>query len=783
MGSPYPKSVAHYPHLLKEWHPTKNRSLKPSDFSFGSNKKVWWLCNQGHEWQAVINLRSRGTGCPYCSGRKATKDNSLEALMPDLAEQWHPGNNGKLSPSDVKPGSEKKVWWKCARGHEWAARVANRSNGTGCPFCSGKKVGADNNLNALFPQLAAEWHPSRNGDLGPSDVSPGSSKRVWWRCSYGHEWTTSINNRTKGTGCPYCSGRSASDDNNLAAKRPDLAREWHPTKNGDLAPTGVVPGSVRKVWWLCKYGHEWKAAVYARARGSGCPYCAGYVERPRYSDNIETLFPKLAYEWHPTKNGSLTPQDLTPGSIKKVWWVCEHGHEWQALVGNRIRGNGCPYCSNKLVNEDNCLEARYPYLAAEWHPTKNKELTPGGFVSGSGTKVWWKCSRGHEWKARINSRVRGTGCPKCSPQTSRLEIRVFCELRALFDDVIWHKKIQGAEFDIYLPKYNVGIEVDGFLWHEKRTRWDNKKAGILQSSGGHLYRLREHGLKAVSERDIILGHGEKENSAVKRLLAKLLQNEPLDGEHMLRGNEYLKTGEFVNDSEYRRMLSLLPSPPHDSSLETLHPRLAREWNFSKNSPLAPGMFLPGSGKKVWWKCKLGHEWKAQIASRAAGCGCPYCTNQKTGSDNSLAALRPDLAQEWHATKNGLRLPSEFTPGSHEKVWWKCPQGHEWKAAIRDRVRWPGCPFCSGKRVASDNHLAAVLPDVAREWHPTRNGTLSPCDVRPGSGKRVWWKCRYGHEWQTVIAERKKGHGCPYCAGKKVGADNNLAVMMPGIAKE
>jgi hypothetical protein len=107
--------------------------------------------------------------------------------------------------------------------------------------------------------LVNEWHPTRNGDLTPEQVTSGSGKKVWWKCSRGHEWETILSNRTNGSGCPYCSGKKASEDYNLAVKHPELAKEWHPTRNGDLTPAQVTPGSSMKVWWRCSRGHEWEA--------------------------------------------------------------------------------------------------------------------------------------------------------------------------------------------------------------------------------------------------------------------------------------------------------------------------------------------------------------------------------------------------------------------------------------------------------------------------------------------------------------------------------------------
>lgn len=127
----------------------------------------------------------------------------------------------------------------------------------------------------------------------------------------------------------------------------------------------------------------------------------------RYKQSLSELFPFLAKEWHPIKNGELIPHDVTPGSGKKAWWLCDKGHEWQEFVYHRTRGCGCPYCSGHRATEDNCLQTINPNLAKEWHPTKNGKLTPRDVTSGSGKKVWWMCSRGHEWQAVISSRTKG----------------------------------------------------------------------------------------------------------------------------------------------------------------------------------------------------------------------------------------------------------------------------------------------------------------------------------------------------------------------------------------
>jgi len=406
------------PSLSAEWHPTKNGDLTPDQIKPYSHKRVWWRCSldPSHEYEAMVSSRASGMVCPYC--------NSLKINYPDIASEWHPTKNGKLNPDEVTPGSNRRVWWRCLKdpAHEWITTVNNRTAGTGCPYCSGKAVSDTNSLKAKHPDIALEWHPSKNGDLTPDNVTSGSRKKVWWLCSSDslHVWTATITDRVRGRGCPYCAGKAVSDTNSLKALYPDIAAEWHPTKNGELTPDMVTPGVGKKVWWKCSEdpSHEWEAAIYSRTSGHGCPHCPRKPREVTFKKSLRFLHPVLAKEWHPTKNGELTPDKVTPGSTKKVWWLClkESSHEWKAIVGNRAKGRGCPYCSGRAVSDTNSLKALYPDIAAEWHPTKNGELTPDMVTPGVAKKVWWRCSNNpsHEWKAIVLSRTSGTGCPACN---------------------------------------------------------------------------------------------------------------------------------------------------------------------------------------------------------------------------------------------------------------------------------------------------------------------------------------------------------------------------------
>jgi hypothetical protein len=204
---------------------------------------------------------------------------SIAETHPEVAKQWHPTKNGDLTPDDVTFGSDKRVWWKCDKGddHEWQINVYKRSSGTGCPICSGKIVVVSNCLATVNPKLASEWHPTKNGELTPYDVTHTSNKKVWWKCPKGddHEWESVIYNRSIGTGCLICSNRKVVTSNMLSTTHPELAKEWHPTKNGDLTPNDVTKGSGKKVWWKCDKvdDHEWISSIDNKVKRNYCPYC------------------------------------------------------------------------------------------------------------------------------------------------------------------------------------------------------------------------------------------------------------------------------------------------------------------------------------------------------------------------------------------------------------------------------------------------------------------------------------------------------------------------------
>lgn len=203
--------------------------------------------------------------------------------------------------------------------------------------------------------------------------------------------------------------------------------------------------------------------------------------------NLAKLYPEVAEEWHPTKNGDLQPKDCYPKGSQKVWWKCKQcGHEWPAFIHSRANGCGCPVCGEEkklnsykkgIVKKRGSLVDRFPDLASEWNYNKNHPLTPHQFTAFSTKKVWWICIYQHEWPAMIHNRSRGKGCPKCRAKYSKKQIQIYCELKTIFPDILFEKEPE--RIDMYIENYKIAIEYDGYFRHKGREKEDLIKSQKL----------------------------------------------------------------------------------------------------------------------------------------------------------------------------------------------------------------------------------------------------------------------------------------------------------------
>lgn len=297
---------------------TKNGYLfiiKVEDLPLKSNKKVKFICD-------------------YCNGENQNTEASKYAQYCNL-------NKNKINGKH------------CCNSRECKSKKQSETVSIK-PIPKGKSFGEK------YPSLVHEWS-IKNGK-SPFEYYYSSDVMVWWKCKDGHEWQSIIGNRGRGNGCPYCSGRFATDENCLANTHPHLLEQWHPTLNNDLTPYNVKYGSNKIVWWIGECGHKWDCPITDRTiNNSGCPYCRGL----RVCDDncLYSIYPDIANEWHPIKNEQITPKDVLATTHTKFWWKCSVcNHEWKTSVENRTRNTtGCPQCNEskgekeirKWLNENN----------------------------------------------------------------------------------------------------------------------------------------------------------------------------------------------------------------------------------------------------------------------------------------------------------------------------------------------------------------------------------------------------------------------------------------------
>ncbi len=502
----------------------------------------------------------------------STRISTLSAWAPELAAQWHPTKNGDLCPDQIRPDLRQRVWWQCVQvpEHEWqASPLARTKSRAGCPFCTGRRFTRLASLAVKFPDLAAQWHPTKNGDLRPDQIRPGFNQGAWWQCPKDpeHEWRAYVSVRSKGgSRCPFCAGKRSTYNSSLASLFPELAAEWHSTRNGKRLPETASPRGSQSTWWQCSNDpdHVWSASIVDRvSKQTGCPYCTG-ERRPR-SKPLSVAYPELAAEWHPTKNGKLGPDTILSRSPRKVWWRCSKEpaeHDWQAVIYSRTqKGAGCPYCAGRRVAKSNSLAVHFPFLAAEWHPTKNGRRRPGETSPLSHLSVWWLCSRdpSHEWRAVIKRRTHsGKGCPSCKKLRDVASATLARQSPAVA--VEWHPTLNEE-----LHPGDVLASSDQVVW------WRCSKNEDHEWTMGVAERIKDPGCP----------------------FCQGLQYSPLD------------------------------------NLEAVYPDIARHWDPDHNGDLVPCNVPALTQDEHWWRCPRGHVTHASVRSRTLdGVGCHVCAGGK-----------------------------------------------------------------------------------------------------------------------------------------------------------
>ena len=325
-------------HKLNNAHPKT-----PEECTSGSKRKVWWKCDKGHEYSAVVYSRTAGNGCPFCDSERKTSfpEQCIVYYLKKIAEvqTQYKLENG-LTLDIFLPGSNIGIEYDGEHWHKNVDRDIRKSElcsrsgirlirilEPGCAFeCADSDCIRLENVNSEAINSAIEQLVNLIGCAIDADVDIARDSIAIMESYITHEKEIS-----------------------LESEFPDLVRNWHYALNGCLLPSMFPPYSNKEVWWHCSVcGDAYKKRISSRTKdGQGCPVCAGKKIKKGFND-LATRNPVLASEWHPDKNNGLKPDEVTPNSHKKAWWQCPTcSHVWEAEIKSRNQGRGCPQCAKQ----------------------------------------------------------------------------------------------------------------------------------------------------------------------------------------------------------------------------------------------------------------------------------------------------------------------------------------------------------------------------------------------------------------------------------------------------
>lgn len=625
-----------FPNIADEWDFSNNGELTPDDVTYGSNKKVCWICPICKEsYQCTISNRTSKSrkGCPYCCHNpKVNSKNNLAVKNFNLAKEWDYSLN-TLTPSDILPNSNKKYYWICPDcGKSYSSTANNRSTGYACPYCAGQKVCDFNCLAAKNPDIAKEWHPTKN-DKTPKDVTVGTNQYAWWICEKGHEWRAKINNRTVlKRGCPECSkGSHTSVSEQLI---------YHYVKQ-------LFPKAVNGYKF-----HKTEIDIFIPSLSIGIEY-----------DGENYHKTKAKYQKDIAKNALLQINDITlirirekgcfkMDSDKCIVYNCDFTSDYLYLqpIINRLLDYLKTQANiqktividiNTILNTIQASIKKVPFkksfaflhrnVAEEWDYSLNAPLKPEIFLPMSDKIVGWICKKcGGKWNAPIKSRSMGYGCSRCAK-------------RHQYTTEEWISKaikVHGQKFNYSKVEYiksKTKVKIKCLtckMEFEQAPSEHLQGKGCIYCSGQALHPLKtlaKLNPKIASEWDY-----EKNGTITPNGIGK---------------TNYKKFWWKCNNGKNHSYLAYVQQRLRGSrcavcagrqiipktSLATLFPDIAKEWDYEKNSPLTPLDVGKGYDGDIWWKCSNNEHpsYMAKVYNRTKkGTGCGKCYKEKKRKKNS-----------------------------------------------------------------------------------------------------------------------------------------------------
>ncbi len=371
-----------------------------------------------------------------------------------------------------------------------------------------------------------------------------------------------------------------------------------------------------------------------------------------------------------------------------------------------------------------------------------------------------------------------------------IQLRVFSELSYFINDIKLQDMRFGVEADIYIPYYNLAIEIDGYRWHKDHEERDLKKNKIFEENKVTLIRLRQYPLVLFSTNDIqYIDKGSPTNfhlDIIKRLFLKLLNFINIDFK------DYQNREFFINDEHFKEISNKV-LPPNKIPITESHPKISNEWDYNKNKPLLPENQSSSSGRKVWWKCLFDptHDsWKSRISNRCKyDTKCPTCRFTPK-LEESLGILFPEISKEIDMELHPKINPLKIFPYGNKIINWVCKCGNKWKSKVSYRTKGhQKCKVCKSKNRHKPEYsksLEFLFPKAATYWNSELNHKdFNPSTIGAYSSKRFEWKCpSCGEKWNSSVSNMvKRNRLCIKCTKKLPPIEKSLEYLFPDIAKE
>jgi len=413
--------------------------------------KLKWRCSEGHEWEADAgHIVGRGSWCRTCKG--LNKSNIEE--MQSLAEK-----RGGKCLSKIYVNTDTNLNWRCSEGHTWSAKPAHIKRNSWCPYCAGRITDDINSMRELAKQ---------KGGKCLSEKYVNAHTKLKWQCHNSHIWDTAPVRIKSGNWCPTCSTgirericKSIMEDI-LEVKLEKILHDWlinphtgypmeldgHSSKrkiafeyHGEqhyrkIKHWHIVPGQYEEQIYrdktkreLCANNSVILITIPFHIHNNELPHFI-YIQlekrdvinlkKPKAYKHYETLVYRedpfrdrlTAIKILANEKGGECLSDKYINSKTKLKFRCSEGHEWEADATHINQGRWCPHCAGNVRNK---IET-YKEIALK----RGGKCISNTYINAH-TKIWFRCSEGHEWSAVPNSIQQGIWCPTCAGRHKTIE--------------------------------------------------------------------------------------------------------------------------------------------------------------------------------------------------------------------------------------------------------------------------------------------------------------------------------------------------------------------------